>query len=233
MGYNELEVELRKVLAQIARWRDSGRMPAIEQGLALGRLQDIYAGLLDLPGGEEALPETSDTAVEAETGGWDDGEASDDESFESCCDDSERDESGDDDGNFADLSVEEGSRVSGETHLMQEYGSRDLCPPVTEVPDEQPEETDVETPAAAEEAKPEQPKIFGIEVGPYTRHEIVDTLFHGNVELFDAECSKLDAMESLDEALVYIGETYHWIPDNAATVKFVDLLESRFGEASN
>ena len=43
MGYNELEIELKKTLAQIARWRELGYMPTIEQGIALGRLQKIYA----------------------------------------------------------------------------------------------------------------------------------------------------------------------------------------------
>ena len=293
MGYNELEIELRKTLGQIARWREMGYMPTIEQGIALGRLQKIYAGLMDLPcseseeqseravGGKAAVwdPQADHEVAAAEavreneisraSDGYGDGMAPDDESFEPCCDpdvpaaESAVQGKADDDGNFADMAVEEGRRASDEahlsqevgeqdpcpsqsrplserevpeaekpaggeaepseeTHLMQEYGSRDVFPPVTEVP-----EADKKL---VGEPKPETPTIFGIEVSPYARHEIIDTLFHGNLELFNAECGKLDAMGSLEEALVYIGETYRWIPENAATIKFIDLLETRFGE---
>lgn len=287
MGYNELEIELRKILDQITRWREMGYMPTIEQGIALGRLQKIYAGLLDLPCSEPEMPaEGAGDKVSAVADGYGDGMAPDDESFEPCCDpdvpaaESAAQGKADDDGNFADFSAAEGDRVSGEahlsqevgeqdpcpsqsrplservapeaevvaeesadeggepseeTHLMQEYGSRDLCPPVTEVPEaSEASEAEKERGEAATEGdaveppKPENPTIFGIEVSPYARHEIIDTLFHGNLELFDAECAKLDAMDSLEEALVYIGETYRWIPENAATIKFIDLLETKF-----
>lgn len=286
---------MRKTLDQIARWREMGYMPTIEQGIALGRLQKIYAGLLDLPCSEPEAqsaeiensesvvwdPETDHEIAMAQTArenesavihaadGYGDGMAPDDESFEPCCDpdvpaaESASQNKADDDGNFADLSIEEGSRASDEahlsqevgeqdpcpsqsrplserdvpvaekpvggeaepseeTHLMQEYGSHDVYPQVTEVPEADKKQV--------EEPKPETPKIFGIEVSPYARHEIIDTLFHGNLELFNTECGKLDAMDSLEEALVYIGETYRWIPENAATIKFIDLLETRFGE---
>lgn len=312
MGYNELEIELRKTLAQIARWREMGYMPTIEQGIALGRLQKIYAGLLDLPCSEpEAQLEGAGVVGDAtgtieaevdERAGSDreavakeivpemplmadagyDGVAPDDESFEPCCDPdvpaaatAPRTKAADDD-NFADFSVGEGTRASDETHLKQEYGAHDLCPPPVEFPkgeDADSKETDVSAdtsdtekdesgeeddkagrseevhmkqeygahdlspspekfPEAEQNAvkAPEPPRIFGIEVSPYARHEIIDTLFHGNTELFEAETAKLDGMGSLEEALVYIGETYRWIPENAATIKFIDLLETRFEE---
>lgn len=286
MGYNELEIELRKTLALIDRWREMGYMPTVEQGIALGRLQKIYAGLLDLPCSEpEAQPEgpeksdsgsapeeISRVTVKEDTY---DGVAPDDESFESCCDPDvpaavpAQDTEADGDGNFADRSVEEVDRTSDETHLKQEYGAHDLCPPPSEFPEAKddaaaPQKGDAVTdkaghseeahmmqesgshdtcpepdksvqegnaagkPAAGE--KPEPPRIFGVEVSPYARHEIIDTLFRGNAELFEAETAKLNGMGSLEEALVYIGETYRWIPENAATIKFIDLLESRFEE---
>lgn len=290
MGYNELEIELRKTLAQIARWREMGYMPTIEQGIALGRLQKIYAALLDMPCSEpEAQLEGSgvvgdavvreDTAGEEKNAGANlgeevdrDGMAPDDESFEACCDPdvpaaaAHADAA---DGNdSADLPVKEGSRVSEETHLKQVYWSQDPCPSPTEFPEaisgENPAPADAqltdreEVGSESEKAErsgpvpeghdagsssdgsPEtkenadgtakQPRIFGIEVSPYARHEIIDTLFHGNTELFEAECAKLDAMDSLEEALVYIGESYRWVPENAATIKFIDLLETRFEE---
>lgn len=313
MGYNELEIELHKILAQIARWRETGYMPTIEQGIALSRMQKIYTSLLDLPCGDLEPEEISgkespifetiadshsthwtsahDEEISARTmtiddqirhtdAAYGDLDAPDDESFEPCCNPdvdtpgSEQTLKADDDGNFADLPAEEVHRKSGETFLKQEYGAKDLCPPPVEFPegndtdkntitDTDESETDPDTdetntaeggpseethlmqefgahdvcPPQTEvpeidqipEVKPEAPRIFGIDVTPYARHEIIDTLFHGNVDLFEIECTKLNNMDSLEEALVYIGETYHWIPENAATIKFIDLLETRFG----
>lgn len=72
--------------------------------------------------------------------------------------------------------------------------------------------------------------IFGIEVNSYTRHEIIDTLFRGNGDVFEAECRKIEAMDALEQAIIYIGERYRWIPDNITTIRFIDLLETYFGQ---
>ncbi len=328
MGYNELEVELQKVQAQIGRWRKFGYMPAIEQGLALRRLQRVYAELQELPCGEQP----DDTY---------DGLAPDDESFEPIA-------------AAAGAAIPQATTIlqpepaqpagpAAETHLRQDDEAHDHCPPQVDFPEaefgaepveldepaeefepEEPEEEELAeeelpeeelleeepeaeaeeeeeeeeepepttefvpepaqpaepaksqlpkilgievssyarheiidtlfhgneslfeaetakveeeaiepepTPAPeqpAEPAKPQLPKILGIEVSPYARHEIIDTLFHGNESLFEAETAKIDAMDSLEEALVYVGETFRWIPENAATIKFIDLLQSRF-----
>ncbi len=272
MGYNELEIELRKTLAQIVRWREMGCMPMIEQGIALGRLQRIYAGLLDMPCGEpegqavEGADGAASGDLRADEGAGPAQEThvrQDDEAHDLCPSPTEFPEA-----EFRpepeaqeENAVEEGSRVSVETHMQQEYWSRDLCPSPTEFPeavagepaaadapdaDRGGDDADCETtgeagmpdrdlvsdgtPEVKENADKgsEGPRIFGLEVSPYARHEMIDTLFHGNAELFEAECAKLDAMGSLEEALVYIGETYRWVPENAATIKFIDLLESRF-----
>ena len=344
MGYNELEVELQKVQAQIGRWRKFGYMPAIEQGLALRRLQRVYAELQELPCGEQP----DDTY---------DGLAPDDESFEPIANDTtpmaagvvagaeipaatattlsqpepepaqpagpaaethlrQDDEAHDhcppqvdfpeaefgaepveldepaeefepeepEEEEFAEEELPEEELLeeepeaeaeeeeeeepepttefvpepaqpagpAAETHLRQDDEAHDPCPPQVDFPEaeyvQEPaaeqevtfepvaevEEEDIEpepTPAPeqpAEPAKPQLPKILGIEVSPYARHEIIDTLFHGNESLFEAETAKIDAMDSLEEALVYVGETFRWIPENAATIKFIDLLQSRF-----
>lgn len=254
MGYNELEVELQKVQAQIGRWRKFGYMPAIEQGLALRRLQRVYAELQELPCGEQP----DDTY---------DGLAPDDESFEPIANDTTPIAAGVVAGaeipaaTAATLSQPEPEPAqpagpAAETHLRQDDEAHDHCPPQVDFPEaeyvqepaaaNEPEQevtfepvAEVEeeaiepepTPAPeqpAEPAKPQLPKILGIEVSPYARHEIIDTLFHGNESLFEAETAKIDAMDSLEEALVYVGETFRWIPENAATIKFIDLLQSRF-----
>ena len=231
MGYNELEIELKKTLAQIARWRELGYMPTIEQGIALGRLQKIYAGLLDLPCCDpDEAPAVSNTqeAVAAEKSLL-----------------------------VPEVTDETSEQQPKE---LAEKASESVAASETAANEPNPENAEPKTEAAAEESAPKEaeqpevepaaapataavpdaapaggttqpmPKIFGIEVSPYARHEMIDTLFHGNTALFLSEVAKMNEMGSLEEALVSIGETYRWIPENAATIKFIDLLETRFAE---
>lgn len=309
MGYNELEVELQKIQAQIGRWRTLGYMPAIEQGLALRRLQKVYAELMELPYGEPAEEEETiderfgalapddesfepyepyepDSEPIGEAGSHQAAEShlrQDDEAHDHCppqlkFPEAEFVPATDTDVEAEEVVVEEVAEVipeaeteqepeiepeiepepaqpAEETHLRQDDEAHDHCPPQLEfpeaefVPKSEPEPVSQAVPTATEPApaaqvaaaekpepatekpqppKPEAPRILGIEVSPYARHEIIDTLFHGNESLFEAETAKIDAMDSLEEALVYVGETYRWIPENAATIKFIDLLESRF-----
>lgn len=232
MGYNELEIELKKTLAQIARWRELGYMPTIEQGIALGRLQKIYAGLLDLPCCDpEEVPAVSDapkaaaepSPLVAVVG----GEAAEPKTEEA----GER---------VAEVAVvpetaENASQETGEqtATAVEESAPKELEKPAAEEA-EASSASVAPAPAVAQqpqggEAQP-MPRVFGIEVSPYARHEMIDTLFHGNTALFLSEVAKLNEMGSLEEALVYIGETYRWIPENAATIKFIDLLTARFAE---
>lgn len=325
MGYNELELELRKVLSLIERWRTLGYIPTIEQGVALERMQRAYVELLDMPCGGEAEGATAEAGATAAHGmewsaaedhevmqgmaavgsgvvaaeaSWVVDEADDfaagkavgttesetvqpdaesgmayevDETAVEAVKSSEPQEESETEpvaGGDAseEVRVEEvAAEMEAEAeeehsvHAEPDAEAAQEPEPSVEVLEESVTETTVEvTPEApvaelnadaqtesasapeepaskpepeAEPApapKPQLPRIFGIEVSPYTRHEIIDTLFHGNTEMFEAEVAKLNAMGSLEEALVYIGETYHWIPENAATVKFIDLLETRF-----
>lgn len=319
MGYNELELELRKVLSLIERWRTLGYVPTIEQGVALERMQRAYVELLDMPCGGEAegataeagataahgmewsaaedhevmqgmaavgsgvvaaeaswvvdeaddfaagkavgttesetvqpdaesgmAYEVDETAVEAvkssepqeepETEPVADGDASEEASVEEVAAEAEEENSV-----HAEPDAEAAQEPESSVEVLEESVAETTVEVTPEAPvdalnaDAQTEPASVpEEPASKPEPepapapKPQLPRIFGIEVSPYTRHEIIDTLFHGNTEMFEAEVAKLNAMGSLEEALVYIGETYHWIPENAATVKFIDLLETRF-----
>ncbi len=326
MGYNELEIELRKVLALVERWRRLGYLPAIEQGVALERMRWVYAELLEMPCGEPAAVEeeaqqpvavavewsadedhevamqgmaaaaavgvaaagasmvmdegddfaggvssegnpcvvvdaSEDMAAESEPESEPETEleieveGSDSDTIASDAADVEWSEEEYRSASAAEAEVElvEETDTDEETVTETESRSEFETVPVAEpeavpetipesepVPEPEPEATLAPEPELTSEPeparepepapahKPAMPRIFGLEVSPYTRHEIIDTLFHGNTEMFEAEEAKINAMGSLEEALVYIGETYHWIPDNAATVKFVDLLESRF-----
>lgn len=271
MGYNELELELRKLLAQVDRWREMGYMPVIEQGLALSRLQKAYAELMELPCGEAAPGETEqepdrdpeDTPPnehsvdpDAKESQWresDDEEvmaqeasdqadreeegdvvyvAPDDESFDEenakeSLKENEPSEADEDDDFADDAAEEEADRKSEEAYPGQESGTRDTDPSSA---DEFADEVAQTVREESEKSSPEkpQPTIFGIPVSQYARHEIIDTLFKGNTALFEKEEAILGEMDSLEDALVYIGENYQWIPENAATLKFIDLLEERF-----
>lgn len=320
MGYNELELELRKVLSLIERWRTLGYVPTIEQGVALERMQRAYVELLDMPCGGEAegaaaeagataaahgmewsaaedhevmqgmaavgsgvvaaeaswvvdeaddfaagkavgtteletvqpdaqsgmehkVDETAGDAVmpsepqqDSETEPVADGDASEEASVEEVAEEAEEEHSV-----HAEPDVEAAQESEPAVEELEETVTETTVEVTPEAPVAAPN-ADVQTesasapeepaskpePEPAPAPKPQLPRIFGIEVSPYTRHEIIDTLFHGNTEMFEAEVAKLNAMGSLEEALVYIGETYHWIPENAATVKFIDLLETRF-----
>lgn len=280
MGYNELELELNKILSMVERWRGLGYMPTIEQGVALERMQRIYVALLDMPCGEPAAdvdgerPQTTAAmewsadedhevvlqgvataaAVGVVAGGasvvMDEGddfggaiptsqeaevEVAETESEEARI--AEEKESVEDEPESEAVAEEAGSLDAEQDFAQEQTSDRKIEPaqelealsgPKAEVTGGV-QSTQASEPTSQEPTSQSSvPRIFGLEVSPYTRHEIIDTLFHGNTEMFEAEEAKIDAMSSLEEALVYIGETYHWIPDNAATVKFIDLLERRF-----
>ena len=294
MGYNELEIELRKVLALVERWRRLGCLPAIEQGVALERMRRVYAELLEMPCGEPAAVEEEAQQPVAVAVEWsadedhevamqgmaaaaavgvaaagasvvmDEGDEVEGSDSDTIAPDAADVEWPEEEYRSASASEAEAELVeetdtdeetAAETESLSEFETAPVAEPeavpeavpesVPEpesepVPETEPEATlapepeltsepePAREPEPAPAPKPAMPRIFGLEVSPYTRHEIIDTLFHGNTEMFEAEEAKINAMGSLEEALVYIGETYHWIPDNAATVKFVDLLESRF-----
>lgn len=224
MGYNELEIELKKTLAQIARWRELGYMPTIEQGIALGRLQKIYAALLDLPCCDsEEIPATvvaEDTVVE---------KSSSVVSSTGLTSEKKSDEP---------VTKPEASVGTAQGDSTAERKTTATVETVVGESQQTQEEPATVDAAASTNAISQQtagseqpmPRVFGIEVSPYALHEMIDTLFHGNTALFHSEVAKLNEMESLEDALVYIGETYRWIPENAATIKFIDLLETRFAE---
>lgn len=225
MGYNELEIELKKVMVQVERWRESGYMPTIEQGIALSRLQKVYTLLMDLPStdpseipGDEITSESDAPKAEAkpiEPVEWDKNK--DEEVVEDGFD-------GETGGKAEDVSDAEGEvvYVSPDDESFDEENGKN----------EQHEKADDDGDFADSPAEEDAPKsgieILGTPVSTYAKEEIVNNLFHGNVELFEREMEKFDAMGSLEEALVYIGETYHWVPEHAATIKFIDLLENRF-----
>ncbi len=210
MGYNALETALRELLAQVERWRLTDQVPAIERDMALGRLQQLYAGLQAMRCSAAGVHPEAAPAPEQQP---DLTEADSADTVE----------------------IPNGAYAPSDESFEPE---RDTLPEDTSAGDDFTHPSDpVEPPCADEkEAGPKAPEsifgpaphVFGIEITQYSRHEMINTLFRGDATLFESECAKIDAMDNLEEALIYIGGHYHWIPDNAATNKFIDLLEQRF-----
>ncbi len=60
------------------------------------------------------------------------------------------------------------------------------------------------------------------------RYRYQRELFGGNVELMNSVIDKLDAMNSLEEAIGYVQKEFVWDKESETVVDFYSLLESRF-----
>lgn len=264
MDCNKIEIELRRLLAQVENWRQQQKVTTIDKDLAMTRLQSLYAEVTDITtidpplvideskieeGGdvvESALTEPSarwnTTTFEIEDENIDQQSEQELLSQDTFADDT-TDESQDqmpidspqakcDQDSAEDDQSEPTDREQADDHAPAESESTEID---TENADEH-QNSDAEQQEAAPETqevvKDESPRVFGIKVNAYARQEIIDTLFRGNVDLFDAECNRIDAMEDLEDALIYIGENYRWIPDNMTTIRFIDLMETHFTNRS-
>lgn len=307
MGYNQIEIGLRKLLSQVEQWRREQGVTPLDKGVAMSRLQEIYVSVMELNTTACECPTESAPlaeAVQTPQSGISDESKSPNESENTVTesteptplvepqsdnteepkpietsadntieepeevlyvnDDQEDEQAKDEDSNEQENSstpdaVEEEDNTDEEEEVPEEEEEEE-----EEDDDEQDEdddidedwveddendedgETDDEDENDEEEdedstdtqqqdhskSAPQKPivTILGIEVSPYARHEIIDTLFRGNVELFEAECLKIEAMDELEQAIIYIGETYRWVPENMTTIRFIDLMETYFGQ---
>ena len=60
------------------------------------------------------------------------------------------------------------------------------------------------------------------------RYQIIAELFDGDADACDAALERLDAMPSLEDAVIYIEENYRWNPSSPATALMMDLLDRKF-----
>ncbi|MDE6858218.1 MAG: hypothetical protein K2J33_05740, partial [Alistipes sp.] len=60
------------------------------------------------------------------------------------------------------------------------------------------------------------------------RYRIESELFGGDAELCRRTLEKLDGMESLDDAVIYIEEHFSWHPSSEAACMIMELLERKF-----
>ena len=65
-------------------------------------------------------------------------------------------------------------------------------------------------------------------IGLNDRFLYIRTLFGGNATELADTVAKLNAMQSFDEAMQYIGSHYQWDMEDAVTVQFLELVNRRF-----
>ena len=112
---------------------------------------------------------------------------------------------------------------------------------VVEVPTEQPavEEQplfEVNAPEQVEERVEEEPFVDEYEpeerstislrntIGVNDKIILMRDLFNGNSEYYDRVITTLDSFDSLDEAMIYIHDNYHWNPQTEGARLLVELL---------
>lgn len=66
-------------------------------------------------------------------------------------------------------------------------------------------------------------------VGLNDRFLYIRELFQGNSDLYGKTVSKLDAAESLNDALDFIGRNFDWDKENSTVQKFIHLVHRRHG----
>ena len=64
-------------------------------------------------------------------------------------------------------------------------------------------------------------------IGLNDRYMFVRELFDGDVAAFDTAITKLDEFTDIDDALLYIHDTYSWTGSNKAAVSLVDMLAKK------
>lgn len=94
-----------------------------------------------------------------------------------------------------------------------------------EEPEEEPEgEIAYEDEFQYEDEAPEAPVSLRSTIGVNDKYLLMRDLFNGNSEYYDRVITKLDSFDSLDEAMIYIHDTYHWNPQSEGARLLVELL---------
>lgn len=75
-----------------------------------------------------------------------------------------------------------------------------------------------------EDEAPEAPVSLRSTIGVNDKYLLMRDLFNGNSEYYDRVITKLDSFDSLDEAMIYIHDTYHWNPQSEGARLLVELL---------
>ena len=71
-------------------------------------------------------------------------------------------------------------------------------------------------------------EVFGEEVLSERHEEFINRLFKGDADYFTSELDRLQSMDSLNDALIYIGKEYDWHPDDSTANHFIELMVEKF-----
>lgn len=107
---------------------------------------------------------------------------------------------------------------------------------ITEVRPDEPSPCDKMQQEEPQAQPPEQPSeqpetrviLFGQPISQATYLSFVDELFDTDSVLYTEQTARLGAMESLDDALIFISENYSWHPQSPVAQLFITLLEERY-----
>lgn len=100
--------------------------------------------------------------------------------------------------------------------------------PVEEDEPEQEEPSHQESYQVASEQEEIKIMLFGQPISQTVYQGFVDELFNSDNALYTDHTAQIGAMESLDDALIFISENHSWHPQSDAAQQFIALLEERF-----
>lgn len=88
--------------------------------------------------------------------------------------------------------------------------------------EQEPEQDPEQDPEQEPEQEPEQKQK------ELQQRRFIHDLFCNDETFYNQEISKLSALTSMDDILIYIGEKYAWAPGNVSAQEFVELQSKRF-----
>ncbi len=223
MDFSLLRKQLTNLTALVERWEEQGYAPDIELNIARGRLSDLYDTLLEanpsplapraMVATEQIKPPVEKIEPEATEG---------EEQEEVACEEPEATEG------------EEQEEVVAEEAVKEEEQE--------EVVYEAPEDDEVEVEFAEEdkfsqdqEESVEEEQVEEEQVGEDEQESVSQNdqryaaeLFGGDLQYFNSEVSKMLAMGSVDDMIIYISESYDWSADSVTAQDFINEMVDKF-----
>lgn len=215
MNLSSVEKELLHLQSLVARWKEQQYTPDIERDIALERLRNIYAEFLGVkseiqPSSTNIIPEAQveiHTTCEPEINVEESHQTEHEE--ENPCDELSADPISD--SQIEDIAqvIDDISQPIHEPQIEEQLQQ--------EIAQEEPQEAEIQKEAASTSSEDES-----------RRHRFIHDLFCNDESFYIGEMRKIEALTSLDDVLIYIGQKYAWTPDNATAEEFVTWIANRF-----
>lgn len=196
----------------VAKCKAADRFSGIERDIILSKLRDLYEQVMSETPSEDKIYHSpvltdKDATVPDESmrGEWSDDKPESADKYDNIEPDAE------------DLTEDELSE-----------GGDDSLPVVPDAEVDADEEEDIEDEEEVDE-KPQSYVLFDQEITADERELMLTELFSGDTLLLDETATILNRFKDLDEALIYIYETYDWTPDSKAASRLIELLSNKLG----